>query len=364
MRKFKMLYLLFVIVCLFAPLHSRQFARWYTTMGNFTADLRDEIVPITATNFINLTNSGFYNGLHFHRVVAGFVIQDGCPYGTGYGGPGYTIQDEFSPLLHHDSAGVLAMARTSAPNSAGSQYYITLAPTPHLDGNYAIFGKVFEGLDVVLAIGQVQVDTNNHPVTNVNIDSLKVLDLIIYNVAPSTDSTVDFDSTNPTQFLVEAFNSTMDFQIAWYIDDVLQPQLTDIIAVPVFTNIGLHTLKCIVTTNEITWPTIWQVNVLSVANSDDIVPAPDISAVVVYPNPAKDFISVRYQLKQNGQVTLILSDCKGRQVFNKKIAGKTGMNAWTTQTSDSKKTPLAAGLYFLKVETPNAREICKAVLIK
>jgi len=204
--------LLIVLTSLPFSLSGRCFARWWTTLGTFTADLRDEIVPITAGNFITLTNSGFYNGLHFHRVMAGFVIQDGDPLVTVFGGSGYTIQDEFSPLLHHDSAGILAMAKTSLPNSAGSQYYITLSPQPSLDGRYAIFGKVFEGLDVVQAIGLVPVDASNHPINNVFIDSLKILDMMILDISPNPDSVVVFDSLTPIPFAIEAFNSNMSVQ--------------------------------------------------------------------------------------------------------------------------------------------------------
>ena len=177
--------------------------------------------------------------------------------GTGYGGPGYTIPDEFSPLLHHDSAGVLAMARTSQPNSAGSQYYITLAPTPHLDGSYAIFGKVFEGLDTVLAIGQVPVDGNNHPINNVYIDSLRILDMVIYNVSPNPDSLVHIAAGSPQIFVVEAFNMDLTVVFEWYIDDVLQPQVTELMFEPVFQSYGMHTVKCVTSTNQVTWTTTW-----------------------------------------------------------------------------------------------------------
>jgi cyclophilin family peptidyl-prolyl cis-trans isomerase len=192
-------------VCGLQALH---FARWNTSMGDFTAEIYEQLVPITGNNFIDLANSGFYNDLIFHRVVEGFVIQDGCPNGTGYGGPGYTIPLEIYPGFHHDQAGILAMARGSNPNSAGSQYYITLAPAPHLDGNYAIFGKVVEGLGVVLDIGSVPVDANDHPLTPVTIDTLRILDLSIGNTTPP-DSTVYYCvEGHPQMFIVEASSKT------------------------------------------------------------------------------------------------------------------------------------------------------------
>jgi len=125
-----------------------------TSKGTVKFVLFTKKAPITAKNFIDLTNKGFYNGLTFHRYVEGFVIQGGDPQGTGMGGSGKTIPLEVSPELKHDVAGVVAMARSQDPNSASSQFYITLAPTPNLDGSYAVFGRVFEGLDVVMKLRQ------------------------------------------------------------------------------------------------------------------------------------------------------------------------------------------------------------------
>lgn len=125
-----------------------------TEKGIIKIALFEEDAPITSANFIDLIKSGFYDGLAFHRVVPGFVIQGGCPYGNGTGGSGKNIKLETSPNLKHDSEGVVAMARSSDPNSASSQFYITLDATPHLDGGYAVYGKVTEGMDVVKSIRQ------------------------------------------------------------------------------------------------------------------------------------------------------------------------------------------------------------------
>ena len=131
------------------------------------AELYPEIAPISVNNFISLINSGFYDGLTFHRVISGFMIQGGCPKGNGTGGPGYCIKGEFNANgvandLKH-TRGVLSMARTSAPDSAGSQFFIMHADAPHLDGEYAAFGKVIEGMDVVDEIASVRVDYNDKP---------------------------------------------------------------------------------------------------------------------------------------------------------------------------------------------------------
>ncbi|HEY3268656.1 MAG TPA: peptidylprolyl isomerase [Armatimonadota bacterium] len=122
-----------------------------TEKGDISVELAEDKAPITAGNFIGLAEKGFYNGLNFHRVEPGFVIQGGCPQGTGMGGSGKNIPLEIHPELRHGE-GALAMARSANPDSASSQFYITLAPTPFLDDNYAVFGHVLSGMDVVKSI--------------------------------------------------------------------------------------------------------------------------------------------------------------------------------------------------------------------
>ena len=131
------------------------------------AELYPEIAPNTVNNFISLINKGYYDGICFHRVIEGFMIQGGCPKGNGTGGPGYSIKGEFTANgfkndLKH-TRGVLSMARTMAPNSAGSQFFIMHQNSPHLDGQYASFGKVIEGLDVVDEIATTQTDWGDRP---------------------------------------------------------------------------------------------------------------------------------------------------------------------------------------------------------
>jgi peptidyl-prolyl cis-trans isomerase B (cyclophilin B) len=131
------------------------------------AELYPEIAPITVNNFISLVKKGYYNGLIFHRVIPGFMIQGGCPTGTGTGNPGYSIKGEFSKNgfkneLKH-SKGVLSMARSMMPNSAGSQFFVMVENSPHLDGQYAAFGKLIEGLDVATEIVNVPRDHRDKP---------------------------------------------------------------------------------------------------------------------------------------------------------------------------------------------------------
>ena len=142
------------------------------------AELYPEIAPNTVKNFISLVKKGFYDGLIFHRVIEGFMIQGGCPQGTGMGGPGYSIKGEFSQngfkndLKHTD--GVLSMARSMMPNSAGSQFFIMHKSAPHLDGAYAAFGKVVEGMDIVNKIAETRTDYSDRPLKEQKIKSITV----------------------------------------------------------------------------------------------------------------------------------------------------------------------------------------------
>lgn len=124
-----------------------------TDKGEIVIRLFADKAPITVASFVNLASRGYYDGITFHRVIKGFMIQGGDPTGTGRGGPGYTFEDEFDPSLRHDSAGILSMAN-AGPETNGSQFFITHDATPHLDGKHTVFGKVVTGLDVVMKIGQ------------------------------------------------------------------------------------------------------------------------------------------------------------------------------------------------------------------
>ncbi len=149
-----------------APAVKNRIARFETNKGTFRIELAEDKAPITTKNFIDLANKGFYDGVIFHRVIDGFMIQGGDPTGTGRGGPGYKIPDEFHAELKHDSAGILSMAN-AGPNTGGSQFFITLGPTPHLNNRHAVFGKVIEGLDVVKAIGKTATGPGDRPLEDV-----------------------------------------------------------------------------------------------------------------------------------------------------------------------------------------------------
>ena len=143
-----------------------------TNLGSMTVELYEDKAPITAGNFLKLVDKKFYDGIIFHRIIQGFMIQGGDPTGTGRGGPGYQIPDEFGEGLTHSGPGILSMAN-AGPNTGGSQFFITLAATPHLNGRHAIFGKVVEGMDVLMKIGSVETtqpgDRPKEPVTMIKV---------------------------------------------------------------------------------------------------------------------------------------------------------------------------------------------------
>ena len=146
-----------------------------TTLGTFSAEMFEDVAPKTAGNFMKLVSDGYYDGIIFHRVISEFMIQGGDQPGTGTGGPGYRIEDEFAPGLSHTSEGIFSMAN-AGPNSGGSQFFITLAATPWLDGKHAIFGKVISGMDVVSEIGRVSTNPADRPLEDVVMESVTVSD--------------------------------------------------------------------------------------------------------------------------------------------------------------------------------------------
>lgn len=144
-----------------------------TNHGDLDIELFEDRAPITTKNFADLAEKGYFDGLTFHRVIEGFMIQGGCPQGTGTGGPGYKIRDEFHPELRHDGPGVLSMAN-SGPDTGGSQFFITLAATPWLDNRHAVFGKVVKGMDVVEKIGKVPTGAQDRPKEPVVMNSVTI----------------------------------------------------------------------------------------------------------------------------------------------------------------------------------------------
>ena len=164
------------------------YARFVTSEGSFTVRLFDQEAPKTVENFVGLaegtkewtdprTNkkvtAPYYDGVIFHRVINGFMIQSGDPLGQGIGGPGYKFKDEFHPTLRHNKAGILSMAN-SGPNTNGGQFFITLGPTPHLDDRHSVFGEVVDGMDVVRKIGSTKVAGQDRPVKDIVIQTVTI----------------------------------------------------------------------------------------------------------------------------------------------------------------------------------------------
>lgn len=164
------------------------YAEFVTSEGNFTVRLYDQEAPKTVENFIGLaegtrewtdprTNQKvkqpYYDGVIFHRVIDGFMIQGGDPLGQGIGGPGYTFADEFHPSLRHNKPGILSMANRG-PNTNGGQFFITLAPTPHLDDRHSVFGEVTDGMDVVRRIGSTKTAERDRPVSDITIQTIRI----------------------------------------------------------------------------------------------------------------------------------------------------------------------------------------------
>jgi len=165
------------------------YAEFTTSEGNFTVRLYDQEAPRTVENFVGLAEGTkewtdprtnrkvtqpYYDGVVFHRVIDGFMIQGGDPLGQGIGGPGYTFADEFHPSLRHNKAGILSMANRG-PNTNGGQFFITLGPTPHLDDRHAVFGEVSAGMDVVKKIGSTKTGDRDRPVKDIVVQSVKIV---------------------------------------------------------------------------------------------------------------------------------------------------------------------------------------------
>lgn len=157
-------------------------AKFQTNHGDFEVELYAKDCPETVWNFVNLAEGRqetvkegpYYNGLTFHRIIPDFVIQGGCPEGTGRGGPGYQFKDEIVAHLKHDQAGILSMAN-AGPGTNGSQFFITLSATPHLDGRHTVFGKVTSGMETVMKLAQVQTDGMDRPLEDVRMEQVTIL---------------------------------------------------------------------------------------------------------------------------------------------------------------------------------------------
>ncbi|PID29714.1 MAG: hypothetical protein CSB55_01455 [Candidatus Cloacimonadota bacterium] len=364
-----------LIICLafWGLLNAQTLARWETSMGNFTAELCDRQAPITADNFISLARNEFYNNLIFHRVIEGFVIQDGCPYGNGYGGPGYTIEDEFDTGLLHDRAGTLAMANTGQPNSAGSQYYITLAPQPNLDGNYAVFGYVVEGLDVVLAIGSVETGAGDKPIEDVNIYSVKVSDFYISSKLPAEDI-VDTYAGDNLAFAVtpEETAPGAELTYVWYVNgtEITDPEYQNFYFAYTPSVAGTDSISCVVSDSEFDIVTSWILNVSGVS-SENYISESKAKLYQNSPNPFKindkriSDTEISFEVEREKEAVIEIYNVRGQKV--KKLEKKDcrlGRNTVYWNGEDSEGNVVESGIYLYKLKVGKEVLVKKAVILK
>ncbi len=212
--KKSLLYFLFIIGSIGA-VNAQTVVTFYTTLGDFEVEMYDELKPITAGNFLDLVEEEFYDGIIFHRVISNFVVQGGDPTGTGYGGPGYTIEDEFDASLSNIKK-TLSMAN-SGPNTGGSQFFINLKDNIHLDFDNAplssahpVFGIVISGWDVVELIENVPVDGNNRPITEVIMNEVRVTQLGINDFNQNETSSTIYPNPVTKQSIIEINSNTAE----------------------------------------------------------------------------------------------------------------------------------------------------------
>ncbi|MCD4827831.1 MAG: peptidylprolyl isomerase [Candidatus Cloacimonetes bacterium] len=350
----RMLAVIMLLSLIVLPLCATSYAEWQTSMGMFRCELYEELVPITANNFMDLANAEFYDGCIFHRVIDDFMIQDGDPTGTGYGGPGYAIPDEFHPDLVHDSPGVLSMAN-AGPNTGGSQYFITLAPTPWLNGAHAIFGHVIEGMDVVFDIGAVPTDENDRPITPVVINTIRIFDFQVGGVLPE-DFEITLEVGVEEFFVVQATGIENDPTFAWTVDG--EPAGTLFFIYHTFTQPGEHEVICTVSDGTYDLDFTWQVDVTGTDVDGDTPLA--AAPLLAWPNPFNPSTTIGFGMPKADHARLDVFNVRGRRVatlLDEHMPAGTHSVTWTAEG-------LASGVYFARLNTPAGVKTTKLLLMK
>ena len=366
MRVVKSLILLFFLVCCHF-LWGQSIARWYTSMGDFEVTLREDLMPITTNNFLDLTNSNFYDDLIFHRVIADFMIQDGCPYGTGYGGPGYTIPDEWNPLVNYNEPYVIGMAKTSAPNSAGSQYFITVEPTTWLNGNYAAFGHVTLGSDIVEAISVVPTtgpngNPPNKPLVDVVIDSIRIMTPQFFAFLPEEDS-IYTTAGEPLFFGVFSYETGLSYN--WFINDDLQEDFDNLFNVELTVN-GWHEIKAVISNGEYDYIKKWWVEITGGTGTENNVEATIILFQNV-PNPFNPFTNISFQLNSAGSEITELSiyNVRGQKVTTLVSEPlSTGFHSYVWDGTADDGSAAVGGIYLYRLTSGNYSAVRKTLLLK
>jgi len=346
-------------------LWSQSVARWYTSMGDFEVTLREDLVPITVNNFLDLTYSNFYDDLIFHRVISDFMIQDGCPLGTGYGGPGYSIPDEFHPWINYNVPYVLGMAN-AGPNTGGSQYFITVEPKPHLNGGYSAFGHVTLGSEIVEEISEVPTTGENgnppdKPLTDVVIDSIRIMTPQLDVYIPLED-TLYVDAGVPTGFGLMCDDENVTY--SWFIDDELQ-QITSFVISLSFTENGWHEVKGVISNENYDRPKVWWIYITGGTEiTDEVI---DLNTVLYQniPNPFNPVTNIKFYLENSGHISLKVFNLKGQLVkilVDDLLPVGDHNLIWNGKNENGDHS--ASGIYFYVLKTKDFSERKKAILLK
>jgi len=337
----KLLLVLIIVLVTISTLSAKYYCEWKTNMGSFRAILHDDLVPITANNFIDLARDNFYDDLIFHRVIEGFVIQDGDPLGNGYGGPGYSIPDEFTPELRHDAPGVLAMAN-AGPNTGGSQYYITLAALPSLD---------------------------DHPINDVVIDSIRIFDFNINCFLPEQEFTTTINENYP--FMILATGDFNDPIFRWYLNSVEQNE-TSFMFVPIYPSTGEYFIKGIISDGTYEVEHEWIVTVNASTENKKVNKSSEEILQQNYPNPLvlndnyRNFeTQFDFFMNNPGNVELSIFNTKGQLVntlLDKYLPKGNNNIKWNGQ--DKNGNTVSTGIYFYRLKTDDTTLTKKLLIVR
>ncbi|MDP8268975.1 MAG: peptidylprolyl isomerase [Candidatus Tenebribacter davisii] len=365
MKKNRLLFISLLLLVSINFLWSQTVAKWHTSMGDFEVTMREDLVPITVGNFVDLTNSNFYDNLIFHRVISDFMIQDGCPLGTGYGGPGYAIPDEFHPSINYNVPYVLGMANAGA-NTGGSQYFITVESYPSLNNSYSAFGHVTLGSNIVEEISEVPTTgpngtPANKPLTDVVIDSIRIM-------TPRLDGYLPIEDTlyvNAGEAMVFALVcNEEDVTYSWFIDDELQMETSFILNFTPAVN-GWHEVKGVVSNENYDLPKVWWIYVTGGTEITDDVISNNTRLYQNIPNPFNPETTIKFYLNEAEQVSLEIRNIKGQLVKTLlKSELQAGEHSIIWNGKDDSGHNVASGIYLYHLKTNNISEIKKAILLK
>lgn len=359
MNKIRFVLISIILLVSINFLWSQTIAKWHTSMGDFEITLREDLVPITVGNFVDLTNSNFYDDLIFHRVISDFMIQDGCPLGTGYGGPGYTIPDEFHPDINYNEPYVLGMAN-AGPDTGGSQYFVTVEPTSWLNGGYSAFGHVTLGSDIVEEISEVATDANDKPLTDVVIDSIRIMTPQLDSFLPLED-TLYVNAGEIMAFALVCGDENVTY--SWMIDDEQQTAYNYVFNYTPQIN-GWHEITGIVSNENYDLPKVWWVSVTGGSEADDIVTNQTVLHQNI-PNPFNPETNIKFNLVDSGHASLEIYNIKGQLV--KTLVNNilpAGEYSFIWNGKDGNGNQVASGIYLYNLRTNNISVKKKAILLK